>query len=209
LCVLLTGCSGNVAGVSPQGSGGDGQSSGGFSTQGTGGQQNVGGAGGTTGQPGTATIGGLISDMNQLVMTINISDGFIRYENDTYTLDLATGHLTYEHVVRDATGSATSTDALDATPAQVADLVSAVKSIAWRQQPSCMSLAIDGGAYPPKLTVVSGSNQTVFGVSSATCGSSDHSASGKVMTCAAFDGIFAMMTAIRPGGASPGCPSYW
>ncbi len=72
-----------------------------------------------------------------------------------------------------------------------------------------LTLKLTSARFPPKLTLVSGQSQSIFGASDATCGSSDHSATGKLMTFAAFDNIFATVIAIRPGGAAAGCASYW
>ena len=187
-----------------------GGTSGGLSAQGGAG----GGAGGTTGDAAStiamSTIGDLFPTMDHLLFNVNIEDGVLwYYENDTYSIDLTSGHLDYTHEVRGKPNDVSGTDAADATPAQVSVLVNAVSTAQWREQrelsdcPGQSYVYADGGSYSPGVTVTSGQQEMIFGVSNAACATSKHSAHGKVMSSHDFFNMFDALLAIRPGGASP------
>ena len=97
----------------------------------------------------------------------------------------------------------------DATPAQIDELVAAIRAAEWRAQPGCLQFAVDGRPYPPRLTLRSGNSEREFGVSDNDCAQSDHSASGDVMDCATYHQIHSAVAAILLGGHAPFCNSYW
>jgi hypothetical protein len=88
-------------------------------------------------------------------------------------------------------------------------LLSAVRDSTWRAQPSCFGLAIDGAPMPPQLTVQSGNETHSFGVSNHPCARSDHSATGDVVSCAAYDAILLAFQSITTPIQAPGCKDYW
>ena len=45
----------------------------------------------------TGTIGDVFPTVEHLLFDVNIQDGFVEYENDTYAIDTASGHLDYTH----------------------------------------------------------------------------------------------------------------
>jgi hypothetical protein len=192
-----------------------GGTSGALSAQGGAGQS---GAGGTTGDAAStiamSTIGDLFPTMDHLLFNVNIQDGFVWYENDTYSIDLTSGHLDYTHEVRSKPNDVSGTDAADATPAQVSVLVNAVSTAQWREQrelsdcPGQSYVYADGGSISPGVTVTSGQQEMIFGVSNAACATSKHSAHGKVMSSHDFFNMFDALLAIRPGGASP-TNNFW
>jgi len=178
---------------------------------------NAGGASGTAGDAAnsvaTSTIGDLFPTMSHLLFDVNIQDGFAAYENDTYAIDLDSGHLDYVHEVGSpsttGTGVVSTADAVNATQAQVAALVAAVSAAKWREQrepsecPDQAYVFADGQSYAPIMTVTSTQLEMSFGASDATCATSKHSAHGRVMSTSAFFTIFDALIAIRPGGSSP------
>jgi len=161
----------------------------------------VGGEGGGT-DPVSQKIGDLLPTIEQVVLAVNIDDGFGAFNEETYTIDVGSRHVAYSHT----NGAAASAEA---TPAQMDDLVAAIRQATWWDQPDCMGLAVDGAPLPPELTVRAGAVERSFGVSGNDCASSDHSAFGDVISCTAFAPILDAVLAILPGGVGPSCESYW
>jgi hypothetical protein len=155
----------------------------------------------------TSTIGELVDTVDRLKFNVNILDGFAGYENDTYVIDTASGHLDYTHV----TGSMgnTTTDAVDATPEQVTALVAVVRAATWRVQrelsecPGQSYVFVDGQSSAPGFLVTTGQQELGFGVSDASCATSKHSAHGMVISDHEWNLIFDSLLAIRPGGNRP------
>ncbi len=72
-----------------------------------------------------------------------------------------------------------------------------------------MTASVDPGRYSPRIEASGGGATHTFGVSPATCASSDHSYVGEVLSCTAFAAIYALLEAIAPSGRAFGCDFYW
>jgi hypothetical protein len=166
---------------------------------GSGGSQVSGGADGGGGHATPGTVGALVPTIEALSVNVNRDDGFNGLaRSDLWTVDVATGAVRLNAGVP-----------VTATAAQIQDLVGAVASSAYRSIGSCVTAAVDGGAYPPLITVSGGGATHEFGVSGGTCASSDHSYSGDVLHCAAFGAIYDLLEAIAPTGVAFNCEFYW
>jgi hypothetical protein len=144
-------------------------------------------------------VGALVPTIEALSVNVNRDDGFNGLaRSDLWAVDVATGAVRLNAGVP-----------VTATVAQIRDLVGAVASSAYRSIGSCVTAAVEGGAYPPLITVSGGGATHEFGVSSGTCARSDHSYSGDVLQCAAFGAIYDRLEAIAPSGAGLNCEFYW
>jgi hypothetical protein len=161
----------------------------------------VGGEGGASGAV-SQKIGDLFPTIEQVVLSVNIDDGFAVYNEETYTIDVESRQVAYSHS-NGATASA------QATASQMEGVVASIRQAEWRDQPDCTGWAVDGSPYPPELTTRAGAVERSFGVSDNDCASSDHSAFGDVISCTAFASILDAVLAILPGGVGPSCEGYW
>ena len=151
------------------------------------------------GPAATGTVGELVPTIEVLSVNVNRSDGFwVPVRNDLWAVDVATGAVTLNAGVP-----------VTATVAQIQDLVGVVASSVYRSIGSCVTAAVDGGRYPPRITASGGGTAHEFGVSNATCAGSDHSYTGEVLSCAEFGAIYALLEAIAPSGAAFNCEFYW
>jgi hypothetical protein len=144
-------------------------------------------------------VGELVPSIENLSVNVNRNDGFAGpYVSDVWTVDVAVRTVTLNAGMR-----------VTATVAEIQKLVGVVASSAYRHNGSCVTSAIDGAPWPPRITA-SGSGAThEFGVSDATCAKSDHSYSGDVLSCASFGAIYGLLEAIAPTGLAFECMSYW
>lgn len=138
---------------------------------------------------------------------VSIYDGFrAPSQSESYIIDLATREVKFTSSV---TGAALSSATVTASAEALQQVLDTLRETEYRAQPDCRAMAIDGAAYPPRLTLVNGTSKSAFSVSNATCTKSDHSAYGNVMSCGAFSAILDRVRAIVSTGQSAGCQSYW
>jgi hypothetical protein len=94
---------------------------------------------------------------------------------------------------------------------QIQALVQAVASSSYQFQYACCSpfIFVDGGEFPPQLTVSGGGVTHEFGASDGTCASSSHSYKGDVLSCSGYASIYTMLEAIAPNGTASSCSDRW
>jgi hypothetical protein len=96
-----------------------------------------------------------------------------------------------------------------ATRKDMDQLVMVVQSVSYRLNEDCLTLAVDGAPYSPKLDIRHEQQHLRLGVSDNDCAESDHSHIGPVMSCAASDEVFAAVREIVAGVTGEGCRFYW
>jgi len=144
-------------------------------------------------------VGALVPTIEALSVNVNRADGFNGpASSDLWAVDVATGAVRLNAGVP-----------VTASVAQIQELVGVVASSAYRANGSCVTAAVDGGPYPPRITVSGGGATHEFGVSSGTCARSDHSYLGDVLQCAQFGPIYDRLEAIAPSGDAFNCDFYW
>jgi hypothetical protein len=151
------------------------------------------------GQLTSGTVGELVPTIETLSVNVNRVDGFMApAQSDAWAVDVATRAVTLNAGVP-----------VTATVEQIQGLIGAVASSAYRFNASCLSTAIDGAPFPPRMTASGGGATHQFGVSDNTCARTDHSYPGDVLSCAEFGAIYDLLEAIAPSGVALACMSYW
>lgn len=145
------------------------------------------------------TIGEKFPKIAQIKLVINRYDGFMAPpKNDVYVVDVATRAVTLNNA-----------PTITASAKKIHALVDAVRSAQYRKNPPCDGLlAVDGGQWPPQLTVSSATKFRVYGVASGECAKSDHSSDGNVISCDDYFAIFAALNAIAPSEPAT-CSEFW
>lgn len=161
-----------------------------------------------------ATIGDSVPQIDSLLLTISVTDGFMSYAwSNTYQIDVATRTVTYtwaNPIAGSRTAPTPHVETAAATAEQMRALLASVQKTPWRTTTSCMSMAVDGGPYPASLVVTSSlRGKFMYQTTDAMCTPSDHGATGDVISCSSFDAIEALVHAILPGGATTQCQKYW
>ena len=154
----------------------------------------------------TRTIGADFPDIDTLVLTINRSDGFMQqWRSEEYTFsvrDLTVSHRWLQDSDPPMSLGPATREAMD-------QLVMVVQSVSYRVNEDCLTLAVDGAPYSPKLDIRHGQKHLQLGVSDNDCAESDHSYVGPVMSCAASDIVFAAVREIVPRVTGERCAFYW
>jgi hypothetical protein len=127
------------------------------------------------------TIGDVFPELTQLVVVVNLSDGFMTpYADDRYSVDFVTGKASFN----DATPIDVEPSALQATAALV-------RRTPYRTINTCLSCFIDGSPYPPSIVASSPLMTKEFGASDQQCAPTDHDVYGDVVTCSDFQALHA------------------
>ena len=140
-----------------------------------------------------------VPKVETLRLVVNLADGFAEaVKDDVYVVDFVAG-----------TASLNGNQAVPVSAAQAAAISSALDAMTYHETTRCFGGSVDGGPYPPELSVIGAGSERGFQVSDAPCSRTDHSATGEVVGCASYASLFDAVATVLPGGKAPGCADYW
>ena len=147
-------------------------------------------------------IGDAGSDITALIIDASINS-FLEVESEQWELGVSSGQLRYTH-------SDGRTETVTLSTVQVDEIINTVAAFPWREQESCLSIAIDGGPLPPGINVHRNDGNLEYSVSDAECAFSDMGYLGRVISCADYNELRNLIELYIPGaGADNRCSEYW
>ncbi len=100
-------------------------------------------------------------------------------------VDVAAGQLSFNDGI-----------ATDLDQAELDDFVALVRTTPYRIIDECITMAVDGGRYPPEVRVSDGSQSYTFGVNDDACAESDHDYYGEVLYREDYQRIYDAVVAL-------------